>query len=377
MSGSTIDDNCSNSSNSSREFDFQSTDGSCDTCYQPKETSACESNTKQKAKNYVIPFLVLVAVLFISTNTILMTCLVVFVFLFGPISYIAVGVHDARKPTKKVGLDMSTATDRQPMFTNHYDSNCILRQTLSSTTQNNQQIDAILIDLLDKLLTEPVSMAQVKQRRDKTLHVWHAVKDVDSCSDLTKIMKVKIMKLAQNTIEVFVKDKPIMDIAIFVLHSGLSVELELFQNVSNKFLRNVLDFCCHDQTECKWRGIEILISSLHDGRTASVYKTLSYGNLTSMLKLILQSVCQSEVKHITLNKFDLYYHWLNANNNNTDVVQWYAAYAIFHLISTENVETRSSIIDCVNIRHLLKVLKESQIRCNQTLLHQLLHNISK
>ena len=117
-------------------------------------------------------------------------------------------------------MDASTATNddlREP----HFNSDMILETHSSALTlsaQNNQQIDSILIDLLERLLTEPVSMCEVKLRRDQTMYIWHTVKDLYLSGKLTSNNKLKVMKLAQNTVEIFVEDKTIMDIVISILH---------------------------------------------------------------------------------------------------------------------------------------------------------------
>ncbi|KAK2166527.1 hypothetical protein LSH36_38g04000 [Paralvinella palmiformis] len=113
-------------------------------------------------------------------------------------------IQDQLKPTQPFPVDASTATNddlREPYF-----------------NSDNQQIDAILIDLLERLLTEPVSMCEVKLRRDQTMYIWHTVKDLYLSGKLTSNNKLKVMKLAQNTVEIFVEDKTIMDIVISILH---------------------------------------------------------------------------------------------------------------------------------------------------------------
>ena len=79
------------------------------------------------------------------------------------------------------------------------------------------QVLRIVLDTAERLLTEPVSMCEVKLRRDQTMYIWHTVKDLYLSGKLTSNNKLKIMKLAQNTVEIFVEDKTIMDIVISIL----------------------------------------------------------------------------------------------------------------------------------------------------------------
>lgn len=67
----------------------------------------------------------------------------------------------------------------------------------------------------------------------------------------------------------------------------------------------MLDFFLQDETESKWRAVEILMSSLYHGKDAPVNKHLLYGHLTLMWKFILQSTDLNEAKHISLNKFSV------------------------------------------------------------------------
>ena len=263
-----------------------------------------------------------------------------------------------------VNVDTSTQTTNLLENTDQQGISFISRGD-ESFIQGSQDINTSLLDILHRLLTEPVVMSAFRQHRQQILCIWQAVKDLLLYSNIACNVKLKIMKLAQITVQIFAEDKAMVDIAISVLHNGLCFSHVMSQNVGDIFLRNLVDFCHHNKTKSRGKAMEILIFHLH--RCSGImYRPV----VIPVLKDILLSSNIDEIIHVTFNNFRLYNVWLNPKN--TDVVQWYAAYAICKLIKTEQNEIHSFILHSVDINHLLHALNKSKLKHRMNIVFELI-----
>ena len=249
------------------------------------------------------------------------------------------------------------------------------KQTKSTQTQvttepnsdpKNQQIVDALMDLLQRLLNEPVPLSQVKERKGIIFYMWLALKDVQHSSSLPHQTELKLMELAQITVEQFADDINILKLAITVLHNGISLKREMFQNATDRFLKNLLNFCEVHESVYKWKCIEILLCYLHVCNDVMTDSSLWYQHVVLKLKDILQKAdIDGEANHVTLSRFKLYYTWLN--DSNIDVVRQYAEFAICRLLCTES---NMHIIELLDVDKLLKLMnerKQNELKSRQRL----------